>query len=200
MGNSYGSQLGSTSAQKFPNDWDSYVLTGFSRAVDADILGVSLVEPAPAAVADPAQFGTLSPGYLTASSETGMINSFFGSTAQVSFDPVVASLFFEHRNTVSLGQFVSVYAPPQTATAPLYKGRVLDLTGEQDQAFCGPGSPIIGPAHCGPLLQEAGALFPAADYNWKAVNRTGHAIQVHYSAQTVFKIAHEFLAGQTFHG
>ena len=112
----------------------------------------------------------------------------------------VGNLFFDRNDVVSIGQFVSVYAPPQTATAPDYKGRVFDLTGEQDQAFCGPGSPVIGPADCGPLLQQAGALFPAADYNWRAVNSTGHAIQLAYSAQVVFTLAHEFLAGQSFKG
>ena len=200
IGNSYGSQLGTTSAQKFPNDWDAYVLTGFSKNVDADIVGVSLVEPAPAPVASPARFGDLAPGYLVPTSRQGQINSFFRSHQQVAFSDDVANTFFDRNDVVSLGQFVSVYLPTQTATAPNYTGRVFDLTGEQDQAFCGPGSPVIGPAMCGTALKDAGSLFPAADYNWRSVNRTGHAIQLAYSSQTVFALAHAFLQGASFRG
>ena len=84
--------------------------------------------------------------------------------------------------------------------APAYRGRVLVLTGEQDQAFCGPGSPVLGPAECGSLLRDTGALFPNADYNWHSVNATGHSINYHYSAQAAFGVAHQFLAGQSFEG
>ena len=73
---------------------------------------------------------------------------------------------------------------------------MLVLTGEQDQAFCGPGSPVLGLAECGSLLPDTQALFPNADYNWHSINATGHAINYHYSAQDAFRVAHQFWQGK----
>lgn len=198
VGNSYGSQLGTGVAGQHPKAFNEFLLTGYSFNAVQDFVGVSLVLPAPAAVVDPARFGTLAPGYLTTSSQTGRTNSFFGSKAQVSFEDQVAALFFQRKDVVSIGQFASIYAYPFNGAS--FTGRVFVLTGEQDQAFCGPGSPVIGPAKCGPQLQQTGVLFPNANYNWKSVNQTGHAITLHNSAQKVFTIAHTFLAGQSFRG
>lgn len=198
VGNSYGSQLGAGMAGSHPDAYDEFILTGFTYDFQQDFAGVSLTIPAPAAVVDPARFGTLSPGYLTSSSETGRTNTFFGSKAQVAYDDTVAHLFFQRKDVVSLGQFVSVYA--LTYNAPSFTGRVFDLNGEEDQATCGPGSPVIGPAMCGPQLQQTGALFPVAQYNYKSVDKTGHAIQLHLSSQKVYDLAHRFLAGESFKG
>lgn len=58
----------------------------------------------------------------------------------------------------------------------------------------------MGDAHCGDLLPDTQSLFPNAEYNWHAVNATGHAINLHYSAEMAFEVAHEFLAGEAFAG
>lgn len=136
---------------------------------------------------------------MTTSSETGRTNAFFGSKAQVDFEDQVADLFFQRKNTVSVGQFVSVYGIEYNA--PKYTGRVLVLDGENDQAACGPGSPVIGPANCGAQPAMTGQLlFPNAKFNYKTVARTGHAVQFHLSAQKLFGIAHQYLDGQSFAG
>jgi hypothetical protein len=122
----------------------------------------------------------------------------FGSTAQAKFDPEASHLFWQREDVTSLGQFVRTYV--DITGAPEYKGRVLVLTGEEDQAFCGPGSPVLGPAKCGDLLPDTQTLFPNAKYNWNIVDATGHAINFHYSAQSAYKVAYEFLAGKTFSG
>ncbi|KAF5684638.1 alpha beta-hydrolase [Fusarium denticulatum] len=198
VGNSYGSQLGAAAAGRYPKDFDEYVLTGFSKSVLPSLPGISLQKPVPAAVAIPDRYGHLSPGYVTSSNEPARTGSFFGSKAQADWDSINSQLFYERRDVVSLGQFFSVYGLPFLGNG--FTGRVLVLTGEQDQAFCGPGSSTIGPAYCGPLLRQTGSLFPDAEYNWKSVDRTGHAIQFFMSASKVRDIAHRFLAGENFHG
>lgn len=198
VGNSYGSQLGAASAGLYPSDYDEYVLTGFSNEVLTSFAGVSLQVPIPAAIADPVRFAGLPLGYVTSSNEPTRTDSFFGSELQADWDHTNSQLFFSRRDVVSLGQFISVYALPFNGAG--FTGRVFVLTGEQDQPFCGPGSSALGPAGCGPLLEETGSIFPDAQYNWKSVNRTGHAIQLFTSSQKVYSLAHQFLAGESFQG
>lgn len=198
VGNSYGSVIGLNIAHQFPKDYDQFVLTGFSKLFLPSLPGVSLQGPVPAAVENPARFGTLAPGYLTSPVEQTRTDSFFGSHAQAAYDDAVSHQFWVREDVVSVGQFISTYAdfPP----APEYKGRVLVLTGEHDQAVCGPGSPKIGPANCGPLLQQTGTLFPNAQYNWKSIPQTGHAVPLHNTSVLSFFWAATFLAGETYHG
>jgi len=86
------------------------------------------------------------------------IDYFFGSTAQAKFEPEASHLFWQCEDVVSLGQFVSTYV--DITGPPKYKSRVLVLTGEEDQAFCALGSPVLGPAKCGDLLPDTQTLFP----------------------------------------
>lgn len=99
---------------------------------------------------------------------------------------------------MSVGQFISTYLDITGALE--YTGWVLVLTGEDDQAFCGPGSPVLGEAKCGCLLPDTKSTFPNADCNWHSVANTGHAINGYYPAHGAFQIAHEFLAGENFAG
>lgn len=198
FGNSYGSQLGVGIADANATAYNDFILTGFTQNVRNGFLGVNLVLPAPAAVVDPARFGTLPLGYVTTSSEVGRTNSFFGSKAQVDFEDTVAHLFFTRKDVVSLGQFVSVYG--LDFRAPKYTGKVFVLDGENDQPFCGPGSPVLGPAYCGTQLAETKALLPLSQYNYKTVNRIGHGVQLHIRTPVLYAIAAAYLAGVSFQG
>jgi hypothetical protein len=51
-------------AQLFPEDFNTYILTGFSKSVLPSFFGVALQTPEPAAVENPAKFGTLAAGYV----------------------------------------------------------------------------------------------------------------------------------------
>lgn len=185
-------------AAAYPEDFDAYVLTGFSKSVQPSLPGVSLNLPAPAALVEPTRFAGEPLDYLTSTQEVALTNSFFGNPAFVDFDPEIAHLFFLRRDVIGLGYVITIYLP-SAPIAPAYTGRVLTLTGEQDEAYCGLGSAAIEPdPSCGPLLAETGELFPAADYNYYAVPRTGHALILHKSAQTSFKVAHDFFAGAKF--
>lgn len=173
------------------------MLTGFSKSVLPSLPGVVAQDPEPGAVVWPTRFGNLPADYLTSPNETTRTNSFFGDPSVVDFDPENAHLFFTREDVVSVGQFISTYVG--IVQASQYEGRVLVLTGENDQAFCGPGSSAINPdTMCGPLLEETGTLFPNAEYNWYSVPRSGHALILHSSAPITLGVAHEFLAGGRF--
>jgi hypothetical protein len=62
-----GSEIGNAIAQLFPEDFDEIVLTGFSKSVLPSFFGVVLQTPEPAAVENPARFGSLATGYVGSS-------------------------------------------------------------------------------------------------------------------------------------
>lgn len=188
--------IGNNFAATHPDDFAAYVLTGFSADVITSLPGVSLLLPLPAAMLYPDRFAALPLGYVAAADTNARTNSFFGSPAQSNYDPAVSSLFEKVLDVVSIGQFISTYA--LIVPAPAYTGRVLTLTGQHDQAFCGPGSPVLGPAMCNDLLKDTGSLFPSAEYNWYAVEQSGHALILHESHAETLKVAHAFLDGARF--
>jgi pimeloyl-ACP methyl ester carboxylesterase len=197
VGNSYGSVTGNLIGQAYPEDFDELILTGFSKTILPSLPGVAAQGAKPAKDVDPEKFGSLPEGYLTTPDQQTRTNSFFGDPSLVDFEPLVAQLFFERKDVVSAGQFVSTYV--DIVEAPRYKGRVLVMTGERDQAVCGKGSSALDPdAKCGTLLAETGSLFPNAEYNYQSIPRAGHALILHKSSQQSFYIAHEFLAGKKF--
>ncbi|KXS96420.1 hypothetical protein AC578_3003 [Pseudocercospora eumusae] len=197
VGLSYGSVIGNLIAQAHPEDFEELILTGFSKSVLPSLPGVAAQGAKPAKDVDPERFGNLPAGYLASPVEQTRTNSFFGDPAIVDFEPENAHLFFTRKDVVSTGQFVSTYV--DIVEAPMYRGRVLVLTGEQDQAFCGPGSSAINPQpSCGGLLAETGSLFPNAKYSWKSIPRSGHALILHKSARKTLQVAHDFLAGKSF--
>ncbi|KAH9818210.1 alpha beta-hydrolase [Teratosphaeria destructans] len=197
IGQSYGSVLGNAMAGAYPTDFTHVILTGFTKTVLPSLGGVARQAPLAAATVMPARFAGLAPGYVTSSVEQARTDSFFGSHQSVDFDSQVAHLFYTREDVVSLGQFVSTYL--NIGASPQYTGRVLVITGEQDQAFCGLGSSAIDPnPHCGTLLASTGSLYPNADYNYQSVPRTGHSSLLHLTAQTTLKVSHQFLAGRKF--
>ncbi|EME43914.1 hypothetical protein DOTSEDRAFT_24031 [Dothistroma septosporum NZE10] len=197
VGNSYGSELGTLLAKRHPQDFDEMILTGFSKSVLGSLKGVAALDAMPAQKVDPSRFRDLDPGYLTSPNETTRTYSFFGDPKYVDFDPEVARRFFTRKDVVSVGQFISAYINP--VSAPGYRGRVMVVTGEQDQAFCGPGSSAFNPdPRCGHLLRGTGKLFPQAEYNWKSIPKSGHALILQGSAPETLKTAERFLAGDRF--
>lgn len=173
------------------------ILTGFSKSVLGSLKGVVALNAMPAQQVDASKFSELDAGYLTSPNGTTRTYSFFGDPQYIDFDPEVSHRFFTRKDVVSVGQFISAYINP--VPAPKYKGRVLVMTGEQDQAFCGPGSSAINAdPRCGPLLNDTGELFPKAEYNWKSIPRSGHALTLHKSAPETLQTAESFLAGERF--
>ncbi|KAF2763231.1 alpha/beta-hydrolase [Pseudovirgaria hyperparasitica] len=197
VGNSYGSVIGNNIAALYPSDFDAFVLTGFSKRIDLSLPGALLTAPVPGALFNPAKYATYDPAYVVTPIEATRTGSFFGAPDQVDFDPVMAKKWYTTQDVIALGQLFSIYVQGITA-APGYKGRVLVLTGEQDQIFCGFGNPALGVAACGSLLEETKELFPAAEYSYQSVPRSGHTLILHDSAQKTLDYAHRFLAGARF--
>lgn len=198
IGNSYGSVTGNNLAALYPGDFDAFVLTGFSKSLLPSLPGIALQNVMPASTVWPVRYANLSGAYLTSPNASTRTDSFFGDPKFVDFDSIVAKLYWEREDVVSTGQFVSTYA--DITLAPMYEGRVLVITGEQDQAFCGPGSSKLGQAKCGRLLEETRSLFPNAEYNYKSIERTGHAIFLHRSVRKTFHFINQFLEGGRLEG
>lgn len=198
VGHSYGSVVGNEMAHLYPQDFETTVLTGFTKSVIPSLPGVALQLPLPAAVQDSARFSALPVGYVADSSEQGRTNSLFSPNGTNAYDTEVATLFFQRQDVVSLGQVVTLYT--DITPAPEYKGRVLVLTGEDDELFCALGSSALGPANCGSLIPDTKTLFPNAPYNYHSVANTGHVINLHYTAPDSDKVIHEFLGGTDFSG
>lgn len=135
---------------------------------------------------------------LTSPNEPTRTNSFFGVHEQVDFEQDLAQIWWDREDVVAAGEYMSTYV--LLTKAPAYTKRVLVITGEQDQPFCGQGSPTISVAACGDLLPDTVEIFPNAEFNWKRIARTGHAINLCMSAQETFRTAHDFLAGARFDG
>nr|POE94215.1 hypothetical protein CFP56_16455 [Quercus suber] len=184
----------------YPKDFDALILTGFSIDVLSSFPGVSLNAPAPAVTVDSTRFAGAPAGYVTSTIEQSLTNSFFGDPKFVDFDPKIAHLFFQRRDVVSLGDVVTTYLLNGIPPATTYTGRVIVITGEHDQAYCGLGSSALDPDNevCPGLLKKTKTLFPVADYNYQVVPRTGHATILHYTAPFTFFVAHRFLAGASF--
>lgn len=197
IGNSYGSVIIDNMLALFPTDAPTAILTGYSKDGLQSLPGIFAVAPAPASLAIPSRFAALPAGYLTTTSSDGRRGAFYGGTPNVVYDTNIFTLDNDRRDTVTLGQFLSNYLDGATV-APDYRGRVLVLTGEEDYAFCGPGSPTLGPARCGESLPGTVTLFPAAEYSWYSVANTGHSNPFHYSRFETFAVAHAFMAGASF--
>ena len=197
IGNSYGSVIIDNMLSLFPNDVNKAIMTGYSKNGLQSLTGIFAVAPGPASVAFPSRFGNLPDGYLTTTSADGRRGAFYGGPPNVDYDTNIFTVDNDNRDTVTLGQFLSNYLDGATV-APNYQGRALVLTGEEDYAFCGPGSPTIGPAKCGQLLPQTGALFPASQYSWYSVANTGHSNPFHYSRFETFAVAHAFMLGASF--
>ncbi|KAK7729335.1 hypothetical protein SLS63_006208 [Diaporthe eres] len=199
ISNSYGSVLGVYISQTYPNLFNTSVLTGYTKRILPSYYGIALQNPQPANMLFPERFpNTKFPLYLTSPNESTRTNSFFGSHEQVDFEQDLAQIWWEREDVVAAGEYMGTYV--LMTKAPAYTGRVLVITGEQDQPFCGQGTPLIAVAACGDLLPETAEIFPNAEFNWKRVARTGHAINLFASARETFRTAHDFLAGARFDG
>lgn len=197
VGNSYGAQLGAGMSGAHPEAFDEFILTGFTNSPGPGFIGFSLTTCIPASVVNPTKWGKLPLGYLATSNQQGRTNSWFGSHEQVDYEDAITQRFWDRMDVVSVGQFASVYARDYGGN---FTGRIFNLIGEQDQPFCGPGSPLLGNATCGPRPKDTAVQFPKADYHWQSVDRIGHLVPLHSRAKELYDIAHRWLDGEEFYG
>lgn len=182
--------------EEHPEDFNAVILQGFTYSIIDAMAGFFKVAPVKASVSDPLKYQNLPDGYLTLSYKPGVSGSYFGNPpGPDTYDAEVAEMFFQRQDLVAVGQFISTFLNITHADA--YKGRVLVLTGENDQAFCGFGSLLVSEAHCGTKVADTVRLFPNADYNWYKPDNTGHMPNLFYSAPASFKIVERFLSGES---
>ncbi|TQS35336.1 hypothetical protein Golomagni_04246 [Golovinomyces magnicellulatus] len=194
-----GGEIGNLHAVKYPNTVDSYVLTGFTQKIRPSLVptlttGVFL----PAAIAYPQRWNGQASTYFASSDEQGGNKLFFVNETS---DPAFRSYNFALRGTVTVGEFISAYS--STQVAPLYRGRVFVLTGQNDSIFCSPGElgegTIAGKGDCGTGMSNLAAttrqLYPAASvYDYSTPANTGHCNILHKNAQEQFTVVHNWLS------
>lgn len=194
VGHSLGSVVGNGIATKYPADFDSMIMTGYSNTLLQPVPGLLLAAAIPAQLQDPAKLGSLPPGYLAFDS-VGKVNSHYAEEGSCS--PALAKYDFAHQDTVTVGQIITAFSDLQRADQ--YKGDVLVLTGANDAFFCGPtGTRTLGPQPCGvgadSIPAKSKSFFPNANFDYYLAPNTSHATTLHYSTPGSFKRAHDFLA------
>ncbi|KAH9216638.1 alpha/beta-hydrolase [Leptodontidium sp. 2 PMI_412] len=191
IGHSVGSVTGNALNVKYPHDVDATILTGFSSSLPQNPPVVNFLVPA--SVEDPKRFGSLLPGYLQVSSEPAVIASFYSPGG---FDPALAHFDFETRDTITVGEIVTL--DYSVARAPGYTAPLLVSTGEFDELYCNPRATPNQTASCktpsGNILAQTEALYPSAKpYTWNEVSNAGHNWPLHFAGQIGFKAAHDWL-------
>ena len=138
-------------------------------------------------------------GYLIANSLAGIEYFLFFGPGQY-YDPSFIALDYTARGTITIGEAIT--GALGKSVAEEYTGSVLVLTGNRDVVFCGTlYLPIEGPGNCNGsgILEETRTLYPRArPYSWFSLDNSGHCWQHHYTAQTGFKYAYDWLAQQGF--
>lgn len=201
VGHSLGSLIGNVLGRKYPNDVDTYVLTGHTGDLIVGLLG-TIIAPGfiPAILADPARFATyLDLSYFSFTIPRGYEGiAYFGD-----YDRSIVANEVANRGTTTVGEaFTALLGnlPANEITVP-----VQILNGIQDQIFCAnfvtdPLVGFLGNCGVGDASKSAAAskLYPNAKFEYFQVDQTGHLQVYHRSAQAQFKAAHDFLARSGF--
>ncbi|KAH8879489.1 hypothetical protein GQ53DRAFT_849576 [Thozetella sp. PMI_491] len=183
VGHSYGSEIGTLLAGRYPDDLNALVITGFTVALGSAARGFMLRSAAN--VAD--RFAGLSLGYLTFQNTTYRDSLMYGG----SYDHALAELDGSHEDMCTVGEIVT--AGDGFTPAIGFKKPVLAVTGASDSLFCDLSSnPDF--TSCEEILAATQVLFPnATTYQYYAPPSTGHTLTLHYTAQDTFQKVHEFL-------
>jgi hypothetical protein len=178
-------------------------LTGFSPFLTIGAPGL-VIAPSfqPAAVIDPGRFGSLAldPSCLAATSKVRTTGIFyFGQSTQEAADRD-----FSIRGTLTVGEILT--ASLDQLPAPAFKGRLLALSGGNDQIFCVRNSSDLLTGYkgdCGngnsSYTAQTRSLFPGiTTFEYSITPDTGHDQNLHYNAQETFSRAHVFLGRQGY--
>lgn len=164
-----------------PHLVDAAVLTGYSHKpsrvptlADGDIQIASRTFPR--------RFGQLSPGYTVIQDRT----PFYGPND--TFDPRALATDIATQDVVSVGDAYTL--PFGVHPAPEFRGHIFVLAGEFDVGNCTP--------NCSNIPQERTYYPKAASFAWHVVPRTGHVLNLHYSAPHTFSLILEWIISKGF--
>ncbi|KAI5455615.1 Alpha/Beta hydrolase protein [Mariannaea sp. PMI_226] len=181
VGHSYGSVTGVAAARLTPGFADALIMTGWSAYLPLPSPLLQLQMHSAALLFD--RFKKLPLGYLTASNKTGHENIFFGG----SFDPRIPETSFRLQSVMTCGEGGSIVTGLQPA--PIYNGKVLVITGNDDILFCNAAN-----GACVDQLSSSTALLPnATSFNTHVIPNTGHNFMLHNSKTDSFNQIQLFL-------
>lgn len=192
VGHSLGSCIGAILVQNHPADVDALVLTGWSTTFLENMGTVLGLTFTPAVLHDPERFSDMPLLYLTRGSQAGHRKAFYG--LEGSYDPEVENYDFETASTLTLPELLTVFGGFQPSNG--FGGVVKLISGEIDTCFCHQGKCTKGPDG---ELAKAGNVWPnAAAFSYSVIERTGHCLNTHFTAEKTFEAAHDFYAENGF--
>jgi pimeloyl-ACP methyl ester carboxylesterase len=189
VGHSYGSIYGWAEVSRYPGDVDAVILTGMLHKISPSFIAQNVLD---FITADQDPLFAAIPGvdwsqYLTYASGTRP-QFYYQPTAE----PNVIAVDDAHRDTVGIrelddsAQFFqgpADQAPSQRITVP-----VLLLVGDQDRLFCAPDA--FNCADPASIRQFESSYYPPeAHLRVVVIPRTGHNLNLHYTAPVTFAVA-----------
>ena len=197
VGHSSGSILGADLVGSYPDDVDALVLTAYAPGLNSSINATVTQAYQAAAVSDPERFGNLTYGYLLQNNISAYTDDGYYSGY---YDPSIAQEDYATRGVQPIGELLNASAP---STSPLYKGKVLVVTGENDQSVCG-DVPAASCATVADQVMNVNSTFSSSTgFEYFVPLNTGHNINWHYSAPTTFDVTFQkldYLLGRTSAG
>ncbi|KAF8901328.1 Alpha/Beta hydrolase protein [Gymnopilus junonius] len=180
IGHSLGSLQLAGVAAKYGNLLNATVLTGFTPFTGAFNTAMAAFGLTIASVQNPSRFKSLESSYLATGTISNDQQPFFLFPF---FDPNVLRSASETKQTSTIGEYLTLGAN----VASNYTNPVLVVTGDKDYIFCGGDcyQPFAGFDN---LVLSAKVLFPnVAKFNYSIPANTGHAANLHFGSQNVFK-------------
>ena len=186
VGHSFGSVLTEAVTAKYPNSFNTAILTGFSINSTGQAIFTQGLNLAIASQNAPYRFTGLSNGYLVSSSAISNQIAFLHAQ---DFDSAILNLAEATKGTVTFGE---LFTTTSVVTPALnFTGNVAVVNGAEDLPFCTGNCSY--PTN---LAQQALQLWPRAsrkgDY---LAPLTGHGLNLHYSAVAAYHYIQDFISG-----
>jgi len=188
-GHSFGSVLTEAVTSKYPDTFNTAILTGFSMNSTGQAIFTQGLNLAIASQNQPYRFSNIPEGYLVSSSAISNQIAFFHAP---DFDPNILNQAEATKGTVTFGELFTTTAVVMPASN--FTGSVAVVNGAEDLPFCTGNCSY--PTN---LAQSAlTMLYPQAkskgDY---LAPLTGHGINLHYSAVAAYHYIQDFISNST---
>lgn len=190
VGHSFGSELTMGLSVMAPNLTDAVVLTGFSYNSSFQPQAFASFNSQLAKLNQPDRFGDLDPGFLTWINNQSNQFAFLYPSG---FEPSILTFSESTKYPYTVGEILTQGGG---SIAKEFKGSVLVLTGVEDAIFCGGNCYSTGGV--GASIPDAVAkAFPVASaFETYLPTTTGHAVNLHYNAQSSYTYILDFLKKQ----
>ena len=185
VGHASGSSLGASLAQTYPDDVDALVLTAYSSGSSINTSLTLSQQYEPAAISDPKRFGNLSYGYLLGNSLAARTAALY---YQGHYDPTIPISDYSSRGVQALGERFS--QGPEVE--PAFKGKVLVVTGANDQVVCG-STPARECSLVSDAVMNVNATFSSSTGFEYYIPQTGRNVNWHYQAPVTFDVTFQKL-------